>query len=295
MASLLALPAHLAYDLTAFLDKKDILRLSLASKELRSVYIPTIYRTIRISHPDKHLLPFAHIVLTQPGIASSIRELRVPCLRDLTSDQKQSPWPQDADLDKTLREQLESIINLEDRNLCFQAIRDGSRPDLVLMLVLTRTTELQVLDIGAMGPRDNRLTRLIFQRAAVGLRRVKKVIFGRTPAMPFQWYKTDVAQIDFHYSYALFADLFLLPALSDLIAYAIPPLLCLDLEPHGLPSIGSADAGKLFDFIPEIRTNTSIEAMSVSEMFAADKAHLGHVLKQCPSLMHLSFLSSDEA
>lgn len=290
-----AFPVDVARELAAFLTPQDILHLSLASKALHSLYSPTIYRTIHIKNPDRWLLPLAHKILTQPSVASSVRELEVPALRDVQSNQEVPAWPQDPDLNDTLRGQLAFIADPNDRDACFTAIYNGSRHDLILMLVLGQCQGLQVLDIGAMGPRENHLTRLMFQGAAPQLRRLESVTFGRTPLEPEYAFRGGAPRPDLYYSYALFADLSLLPSLTFLTAYAIAPWTPLALEEHGYPDVESANFGDLFHFMLDIKANNSIKELRVSEMFAADKAYLGHVLEQCPSLEELYVMPSFEA
>lgn len=281
--------------------KSTIASLSRTCKYLHEVCQPLLYEDMSLDKVPHKLLPAAYTLFTCPHLARRVRGIKfaahgaAPVLlwRQQSIDEpllrptERRGWPDAPGLDELLRSQVALALDGETEttiNQCFTAVRDGTREDLVAVLILMNIPSVEFASLGAMGPRnDNSITRLIFRNAAPRLTMLDTVIFGKYPHPP-EWDQLDKPRPDLDFSYALFADLFRLPALKKLYIHSIAPFLSQDI-----PQIRE-ESCDFFNFIHDIDSeNTTLERLYLSEEAVCGHAHLEHVLTRCPAVNYIDF------
>lgn len=309
MASITSLSIEVTRDVALLLDQTSLSRLSKVCKSMNAICGPLLWRRIHLKESRSTLLHVAYKIFTQPELAREVRIITAPAMAMAPPIQAQQStktgggkadyecrhgWPETPEVGSVLRKQVAIALDGETSDsidMAFTAVRNGTREDLILMLILMNTPGLEVLDIGAMGPReDNSLTRAMFRHAAQSLTRLASVTFGRTPKpimiidepAPFD----GDLRTDLTFSYSLFVDLFRLPAIHDLEAISIGPCQTWDIE---------NEWDTYFDYIYEIKEeNTTLKRLWVTEQLGLPTSHLDHILEHCTSLEHLSFISTSE-
>lgn len=273
--------------------KLKVSRLCLVCKTLHDVCQPLMYRHIRFQRESctDWLLPVISTLLTKPEYARQVVSIRfqalswspnakqvrkigipLPSWNDPPAAHSDTPsntrrgWPAGTPL-SLIREKISEALQHLGRkavNKCYKLVASGDREDLVAMLLLSLTPNVQSLNIAPMGPfDDDSFTRALFCYAAPNLTRLTEVSFGNED----EW--TDDS------SFALFADCLKLPSVKIIHAIVIAP----QFQPRDRTWTSQ------IDFISEMTEDcVSLKTLVANMQLIADDTPLDHLLQRCPSL-----------
>lgn len=295
--------------------RTNLTALALTCKRLYAICCPILYKSMSLERKPQKVPPAAYTLLTCPHLASQVRNLELPACtaqsvlpvqRQQTDQSPREPtdrrgWQDVLDLNEFLRKHITAAMEGEDTNTieeCFKAVRESTRNDLLAMLLLAHTKNLEVLVISAVGPRDNdAYTRILSRHAAKSLTKLRLVCFGKYPRPPDptcpdplcrnHFPNNGQPRPDLECSYSLFADLFRLPKMNKLFIYSMSPFIAQDV-----PKIGQ-ESCTFFDFVYDIDIeNTTLKELYLSEEAACSQAHLDHIMAQYRAINHVDFWRS---
>lgn len=202
------------------LDVQNLSHLEQTCRFLHNICQPLVYRKVDLDHARPHLLGAAYTLCTKPKLAREVRFLRLPRLtrsasRDAPKHEESlnhPAWPAHADM-SVMHDQIvaalphQSTLAIDE---CSRSVKNGTRKDLIAMLILINTPNLRDLELGAMGPYgDYAATRAMFQYAVSRLIQLKNIRFA------------EPGEKNAAYSFNLFADFWKLPSIDTIRAESI--------------------------------------------------------------------------
>lgn len=283
------LPTELLLLIVKHLNTLNTSRLALTSKTLCAVAQRELFREVdldRIMSKGK-FWPLAYVVFTYPHLARQIETLHLPQI-PLAGKNRDQGWlnPTDVEHKSIVKAQVSVTLKkcgTKDFEDWLSRASDEGWEDLALLLILRNAINLGTMTMRPLGTRTHEhLTRRLMRAIAPSLKRLSYVRFGIPSHRSSPLGDQPMKSIEC--SWAIFAELFRLPALETLDVFAIGPRDTNHID----------DWDHVFEFINEIEINTSIKSIRASEQLAAPNAHLDRLLQQCQALEAFCFMTPEE-